>query len=318
MGDKTRTQRSSTRRPGPAERAALMESAEATRLEKAERNRVYQQRHREKSSVRLEGGEKEISTRDTTTDEVDYISPRDASRVAQKIVTSISHELNALPGPQCRQTVFEKVLRHNQVWPLLPYYYPRHLEAKSIHDLIQSFRSELQSLSIPFSNNMLVRKGALLDAAVSGSVGGVRALARVLGTKPENIQAALERREEYEEGAPRFVPLRRQKRIDTTTTYTVESVKAWWHSHTRVSPNRKDVVNKGGGVKRGGETHAKHYLTITLVWIQYNTRTHCFTTSMLCTVVSLCLLYSTLDTLNRLVQYSFDVRVQNYVTFDLN
>ena len=48
---------------------------------------------------------------------------------------------------------------------------------------------------------MLSRKGALLDAVVSGTVGGVRALAHVLGTKPENIQAALERRDDFK-GVP--------------------------------------------------------------------------------------------------------------------
>lgn len=260
MGDKARSQRSRERRAGPAERTASMESAEAARLEKAERNRAYQRRHRERYSQGSEGGE-------TTMKEPthDAISSRDASRFAQKIVQSLSEELNLLPGPSCRQIVLEKVLRHRQVLPLLPYYYPRHIEAKSIHYLIQSFRAELQSLSIPFSNNMLSRRGALLDAAVSGTVDGVRALARVLGTKPDNIQAALERREEYEEGAPRFALLRRQKRGDGSSNYTVTVVQAWWHSQTRVSPNRKDVVNKGGGLKRGGETHPKHYLTVTQV-----------------------------------------------------
>ena len=179
------------RRSGPAERTASMESAEAARLEKAERDRAYQRRHRERCSQGTEGGE---TTMKETAE--DAISSRDASRVAQKIVQSLSEELSLLPGPGCRQIVMEKVLRHGQVWPLLPYYYPRHLEAKSIHYLIQSFRAELQSLAIPFSNNMLSRRGALLDAAVSGSVGGVRALARVLGTKANYIQAALERREE--------------------------------------------------------------------------------------------------------------------------
>ena len=240
-----------------------MESAEAARLEKAERNRLYQQRHREKSALLLE--EAEIFMKETAPDEIDAISTPDASRVAQRIVRCICDELNLLPRRLSQQTILEKVLRHNQVWPLLPYYYPCHIEAKSIHYLIQIFKAKLQSLAIPFSNNMLSRKGALLDAVVNGSVGGVRVLARVLGTKPENIQAVLERREDFKEGVPRFTPLRRQKRRDGSTQYTTEVVQAWWHSRTRVSPNKKDIVNKGGGLKKGGETHPKHYLTITQV-----------------------------------------------------
>ena len=124
---------------------------------------------------------------------------------------------------------------------------------------------------------MLSRKGALLDVAVSGTFGGVRALARVLGTKPKNIQAALERQDDFKEGVPRFTPLRRQKRRDGSTQYTIEVVQAWWHSRTRVSPNRKDIVNKGGGLKKGGETHPKHYLTITQVCFQYTVQNLYFT-----------------------------------------
>ena len=275
MGNKARWQRSRPHRVGPSAKAVDVESAEAAQLEKAERNRLYQQHHCKKSALRLK--EAKIFMKEIVPDEIDAISTWDASRVAQKSVRCICDKLNLLSGPLSRQTILEKVLRHNQVWPLLPYYYPRHIEAKSIHYLIQSFKAELQSLAIPFSNNMLSRKGALLDAAVSGTVGGVRALAHVLGTKPENIQAALERREDFKEGVLRFTPLRRQKRRDGSTQYTIEVVQAWWHNRTRVSPNRKDIVNKGDGLKKGGETHPKHYLTITQVCFQYTAQNLYFT-----------------------------------------
>ena len=275
MGNKARSQRSRPHRAGPSARATDVESAEATRLEKAERNCLYQQRHRKRFALHLD--EAVIFMKETAPDEIDAISTRDASRVVQRIVRCICDELNLLPRPLSRQKILEKVLRHNQVWPLLPYYYPRHIEAKSIHYLIQSLKAELQSLAIPFSNNMLSRKGALLDATVSGTVGGVRALARVLGTKPENIQAALERRDNFKEGVPQFTPLCKQKRRDGSTEYTTEVVQAWWHSRTRDSPNRKDIVNKGGGLKKGGETHPKHYLTITQVCFQYTTQNLYFT-----------------------------------------
>ena len=215
MGNKAWSQRSRPHHAGPSARAVDVESAEAAWLEKAERNHLYQQRHRERSALHLE--EAAIFMKETTPDEIDAISTRDASRVAQMIVRCICDELNLLLGPLSWQTILEKVLRHNQVWPLLPYYYLRHIEVKSIHYLIQSLKAELQSLAIPFSNNMLSRKGALLDAAVNGTIGGVRALARVLGTKPENIQATLERRDDFKEGVPRFTPLRRQKRRDGST-----------------------------------------------------------------------------------------------------
>ena len=54
MGNKARLQRSRPHRAGPSARAADVESTEAARLEKAERNRLYQQRHRERFALRLE------------------------------------------------------------------------------------------------------------------------------------------------------------------------------------------------------------------------------------------------------------------------
>ena len=130
MGNKARLQRSRPHCAGPSARAADVESAEAARLEKAERNRLYQQCHHEKSALRLK--EAEIFMKETTPDEINAISTWDASRVAQRIVRCICDELNLLPGPLTWQTILEKVLLHNQVWPLLPYYYRRHIEAKSI------------------------------------------------------------------------------------------------------------------------------------------------------------------------------------------
>ena len=67
MGNKARSQRSTPHRIGPLARAADVESAEASRLEKAEHNRLYQQCHCKKSILRLE--EVEIFMKETAPDE---------------------------------------------------------------------------------------------------------------------------------------------------------------------------------------------------------------------------------------------------------
>ena len=97
MGNKARLQRSRLHRASPLARAADVESVEAARLEKAERNRLYQQRHRKRSALHLE--EVAIFMMETAPYEIDAISTRDASRVAQRIVQCICDELNLLPGP---------------------------------------------------------------------------------------------------------------------------------------------------------------------------------------------------------------------------
>jgi len=265
---KRRRSREGIIRPGLAERALQAQLFEVQRQQTLERNRIYQETRREK--VRIQAEEAASLATKNVAIESDVLSNRDSYRVATKIREYIVEELKSCPGPLSRQDVLEKVLNHNTIWPLLPSYYPRPLEAQSIHKFIESFRSELEALSIPFSNHMLSRKGALLDAAVSEGVGSVRALARVLGTKAENIMAALDRKSEISEGASKFTLLQRQKRKDGTTIYTARMVQLWWHEKTRVSSNRKDVVNKDGGEKKGGLTHAKHYLTITQVRFLYH------------------------------------------------
>ena len=91
-------------------------------------------------------------------------------------------------------------------------------------------------------------------------------LARMLGTKLDNIQAALEKQRDFQDGVAQVASLCKQRRSNGTTQYTSEVVQAWWHNYTRVSSNSKDVVNKGSGSKNRGNTHdPKHYLTITQV-----------------------------------------------------
>lgn len=265
---KQKRSREGISRSGPAERALQAELLEVQRREKAERDQVYQRTRREKMRSKAEGAAS-LAIKNVAS-EVDVLSTRESSRVAQRILECIDEELRSCPSPLSRQDVLEKVLRHNTVWPLLPYYYPRPTEAKSIHIFLESFRAELQDLSIPFSNHMLSRKGALLDAAVGVGVGGVRALARVLGTKADNIMAALARKTEMPKGTSRFAPLQRHKRQDGTTVYTSQVVQVWWHENTTVSSNKKDVVNKDGCEKKGGLTHAKHYLTITQVLVLHH------------------------------------------------
>lgn len=55
---------------------------------------------------------------------------------------------------------------------------------------------------------------------------------------------------------------------------------AWWHGHTRVSSNRKDVVKKGRGLQKRGETHPKHYLTIRQVCLRNTIKNLCCTLSI--------------------------------------
>jgi hypothetical protein len=84
------------------------------------------------------------------------------------------------------------------------------LEARAIILFVKSFKAVLQSIKSSYSRNILARKEALLDAAVSLGLDGIVTLSRVLKVHPNNISTGLGRRSTF--SAPSFVPLLRKKR----------------------------------------------------------------------------------------------------------
>ena len=184
---------------------------------------------------------------------------RSKNRVSLRMAQYIVEELKSCPGPSSRREVLEKLLNHNTILPLLSEYYPRPAEARAIFMFIESFRNSLQAVATSHSKDTLARKGALMDAAVSAGFGGLGSLSRVLQTHPSNINAAMERRLGLD--APSFALLMRKKRPGLSK-YIRATVRTWWHQHTRVSPNKKDVTRHRVGPKEYVE-HPTHYLTDT-------------------------------------------------------
>jgi hypothetical protein len=262
---KRRRVRHGLSRPGPAARAAeaaLQEELRAS-IREAARVRKARQRERDRSSE-----EDTIALARNPPDEGvdDSLSVREANRISLRIAQYIVEELRSCPGPSTRRIVMERVLRHNTVFPLLPEYYPRPQEAKAINAFLENFRHELQLVKVANSNELLARKSALLDAAVSLGVEGVRAFSRVLDTTTESISLALKRRVyalNPEETLPRL-RISRNKR-EGLSEYIRSQIQAWWNGNTRVSPNKKDVVRHRVGPNIWEEPHPTHYLCETQV-----------------------------------------------------
>ena len=181
---------------------------------------------------------------------------RSKNRVLLQMAQYIVEELKSCPGPSSRREVLEKLLNHITILPLLLEYNPRPAEARAIFMFIECFRTELQAIATGHSRDTLARKGALMDATVSANFGHLGSLSRVLQTNPSNINAALERRLGLD--APSFALLMRKKRPGLSE-YIRATVWTWWHQHTRVSPNKKDVIRHRVGPKEYVE-HPTHYL----------------------------------------------------------
>lgn len=245
-------------RPGPQVRAAAAVQAEAKRVVLAEQARIRMARMRARVAEAAE-----VATRETPDGlEAITMAERSSSRISNKLALAINEELRSCPTAECRRVVVEKLLNHNTFWPMLPEYYPRPQDAKSIFVFLESFRIELQSVKNANSKVFLARKGALLDAAVSKGCDGARSLGRVLQVHPRNIYAAVGRRIGLEP-ANHFQLLERAKRAGLSD-YVKEKVHLWWTEQTRVSPNKKDVTKKRTG-RSEYDVHATQYFTETQV-----------------------------------------------------
>jgi hypothetical protein len=252
-------------RPGPAARLAearLQEEQQALVAAKARERKACQrardrQRHEEALVLASVAPDLEVE---------DNLTVRELNRISLRIAQYIVEELRSCPGPSSRRDVLERVMRHNTVWPLLPVYYARPQEAKVIHSFLENFKYELQLVKVANSNELLARKSALLDAAVSLGIHGVRPLSRVLDTTPESINIALSRRvyAPNTEDAVCSLRLNRKKR-GGLSDYVKNCIDAWWNGQTKVSPNKKDVVRHRVGRNEWAEPHPTHYLCETQV-----------------------------------------------------
>ena len=247
-------------RPGLAARAT------AARLHEEQRTLVAQNARERKSRQRSRDRErhKEALILASTTPDVeveDSLSLRELNRISLHVAQYLLQELRCCPGPQSRRDVVERVLHHNSVSPLLPEYYAWPQEAKVIHSFIENFKNELQLVKVANSNELLARKSALLDAAVSLGIDGVRPLSRVLETSTGSITVALNRRIQADDTEETVLGLHlHRKKRGGLSDYVKHCIELWWNVQTKVSPNRKDVIKHRVDRKDWAEPHPTHYL----------------------------------------------------------
>ena len=97
------------------------------------------------------------------------------------------------------------------------------------------------------SSEKLAYKGALLSAIVGDGIQNrqTSGYSRVLQTYSRNLKNAVERCLSLQSsGASLWRLLKRKQRSDVLDGETIAHVVQWWSSETRMSPRKKDVVNK--------------------------------------------------------------------------
>ena len=187
---------------------------------------------------------------------------RENSRISLKICQAIVQELTECPNLARRRDVMERVLRHCTISPFLPDCYHRPQDARARDAFIDSFKHELGLVKIDNSHDLLARKSALLDAAVSSGCNvRVNALSRVLDTTKQSISIAMRRRvsDVDSQGLLPKLRLSRQKRAGLSD-YVKQCVLQWWKVQTKVSPNKKNIVRHRVGRNLWLPPHPTHYL----------------------------------------------------------
>jgi hypothetical protein len=202
----------------------------------------------------------------------EYVDLKIVHSTSSRIARFIAEELRVhCPGPRNRVAVIERLLENSLVHPHLPDYYRKPKDAKIMTNIVGSLRSHLQQVKGVHSSEKLAYKGALLSAIVGDGIQSrqTSGYSRVLQTHPRNLRNAVERRLNLQTSGSSLwgLPKRRQ-RSDGLDGETVAHVVQWWSSETRVSPRKKDVVNKWLAPKQY-EQHTTHFLTETqvCVWI---------------------------------------------------
>ena len=253
-------ERAGVKRKGPR---ARVEEYNAMRVRLREGEAERQRKCRQLRKERLKDAQLLAVAEEEPEEGEEIMSSRDSLRVVSELVNFFMTQIECCPQASSRLKVMECFLEHECIAVFLPEYYPRGQDAKVQYEFLKNYEDELEVVKGVHSADMLARKAVLLDAAVSTSVTSTKDLSRILKVHPTNLRVALSRRRTVRLGATPLA-LARRKRRPGVPNEVKEVVSKWWTEQTRVSPNRKEIVQKwiSRNVK---EQHCTHYLLETQV-----------------------------------------------------
>jgi hypothetical protein len=255
-------------RPGPKTRsAAVAATREAQRLRWRERQRRCRSRRVRRANGEGDAGGVQPPLAEGIDEGLCWGRSRHRSTVwrsAQKIADCLIRKLLRLRHPNIRVAVLEKVFMNPRVRPLLPEYYPSPGEAKAQRDILQNIRADLAALKIPHTSGILARKRVILEAVVSQLDSDISKFHSILGTRKENLVAAVERLRNASTGTSgrtsgRYAVPVRKKRDGGIPEEVRTAVVQWWTEETRVSPRERDLRRKRLG-RSVYDRHATHLL----------------------------------------------------------
>ena len=133
-------------------------------------------------------------------------------------------------------------------------------EARAQRNILKNIRADLQALKVPHSSGMLARKRVILEAVVSELDSDISTFHSILGTRKENLVAAMEcLRSATTVTCSRYRTPTRKKKEGGVSKEVRADVLQWWTEETRMTPRRRDVrrIRLGRNLY---DTHAAHLL----------------------------------------------------------
>jgi len=128
------------------------------------------------------------------------------NRHANFISSGLIEYLLQLPNADLRAAVLHKVFQNTHVRLLLLAFYPFPGDARVERQILDNLRVELQKTKIPHNSDKLTRKCSILEAVVFEIVTDFSQFHRILGTKKNNFEGAVERlRSAFDNSAGRFI-----------------------------------------------------------------------------------------------------------------
>lgn len=186
---------------------------------------------------------------------------RAAAAHAKKIALRISEETGT-KGEEYQRVFLQKLIEQPVLANVVPDYVSQRRQLQLSGVVCDGLAQAWSRLKYGIGRDRFLARNVIEAAVISiGDERCMRAAATCIGMNKRTIRRAIRRRSLLNDrtDGEAWAKIYRRKRKDTLEQSVVDRVIEWWTDETRVSPCKKDVMNKRVGFKTK-ISHATHWL----------------------------------------------------------
>lgn len=186
---------------------------------------------------------------------------RAAAAHAKKVAFNISEETGNR-GEEYQRVFFQKLIEQLVLENVVPDYVSQRRQLQLSRVVCDGLAQAWSGLKYGIGRDRYLARNVIEAAVISiGDERCMRAAATCVGMNKRTIRRAIQRRSLLNDRSDGEVwaKIYRRKRKDALEQSVVDRVISWWTDETRVSPCKKDVMNKRVSFKTK-ISHATHWL----------------------------------------------------------